>query len=283
MHSFHEPYTRAGDDISLDAVREQVRALEDSHRAHGVQLSGRIVHICHYLPVVPTLISQVSPAAAGVLSPPPSPPVLVTDVPASPTGDATEAEQPQQPVPSRRWRFAPRYGHSAMISGIRSLSATHDQLVVGWTGDVLSRPSEGAASAESGGNTGTVEQPIPSHLVSQADRVALESELVGYDEDGQGQGADASKGKLEYVPVWLENKVAHGHYDGYCKTSECFRSLISSSSRNDLVVLCLAFARLFAARFPYMHSACHVPCGGDIFPRVFIHIWIITPVSWQSG
>ncbi|KAI9569783.1 glycosyltransferase family 20 protein [Boletus coccyginus] len=219
MHSFHEPYTRAGDDISLDAVREQVRALEDSHRAHGVQLSGRIVHICHYLPIVPTLISQVSPAAAGVLSPPPSPPVLVTDVPASPTGDAAEAEQPQQPVPSRRWRFAPRYGHSAMISGIRSLSATHDQLVVGWTGDVLSRPSEGAASAESGGNTGTVEQPIPSHLVSQADRVALESELVGYDEDGQGQGTDASKGKLEYVPVWLEDKVAHGHYDGYCKTT----------------------------------------------------------------
>ncbi|KAF8137714.1 glycosyltransferase family 20 protein [Boletus edulis] len=216
MDSFHEPYTRAGDDISPDAVREQVRALEDSHKAHGVQLSGRIVHVCHYLPVVPTLISHLSPAAAGVLSPPPSPPTHYGDVPTSPTNDAAQVQQPEQPsVPSRRWKFAPRYGHAAMISGIRSLSATHDQLIVGWTGDILSVPSGGAASAEEdSGNTSDGEQRIPSHLVSQADREALETELVGYDEDGQG-----NKGKLECVPVWLEDKVAHGHYEGYCKTT----------------------------------------------------------------
>jgi len=274
MNSFHEPYTRAGDDISLDAVREQVRALEDSHRAHGVQLSGRIVHVCHYLPVVPTLISHVSPSAAGVLSPPPSPPVLIGDVPASPTGDDAEAEQPQRPVPSKRWKFAPRYGHSAMISGIRSLSATHDQLIVGWTGDVLSRPSEGAASAESGGNTDTVEQHVPSHLVSPADRVALESELVGYDEDGQGQGIEANKGKTEYVPVWLEDKVAHGHYDGYCKMSECFLPLISSFSRNDLVVLCLAFARLLPHNF-------HICILRAIFPVAVISLQGCSSTSGQ--
>ena len=253
MDSFHEPYTRAGDDISLDAVREQVRALEDSHRAHGVQLSGRIVHVCHYLPVVPTLISHLSPAAAGVLSPPPSPPTLIGDVPPSPTGDAAQAEQPlQPPIPSKRWKFAPRYGHAAMISGIRSLSDTHDQLVVGWTGDVVSLPSEGAASAEqNGGSTANSEQPIPSHLVSQADREALETELAGYDEDGQGQG------KLEYVPVWLEDGVAHGHYEGYCKTSECVLCWISSEElprHNLIVVLCLNFARFLGALFPYTHS-----------------------------
>ena len=221
MDSFHEPYTRAGDNISLDAVREQVRALEEAHKAHGVQLSGRIVHVCHYLPVVPTLISHTSPAAAGVLSPPPSPPTLPGDVPASPT-EGTQAVQSQpSSVPARRWKLAPRYGHAAMISGIRSLSATHDQVIVGWTGDILSLPSEGAASAEANGEvTGDPENCIPSHLVSRADRVALEAELVGYDEDGQGQGIEGNKGKLEYVPVWLEDKVAHGHYEGYCKTSE---------------------------------------------------------------
>lgn len=268
MDSFHEPYTRAGDDISLDAVREQVRALEDSHKAHGVQLSGRIVHVCHYLPVVPTLISHLSPAAAGVLSPPPSPPTLYGDVPESPTADDTEVQQSQQPsVPSRRWKFAPRYGHAAMISGIRALSATHDQAIVGWTGDILSLPSAGAASAEENGeSTGNEEESIPSHLVSQADREALEAELVGYDEDGQGQGIEGNKGKLEYVPVWLEDEVAHGHYEGYCKTSACSLSLISSLSRHDLiVVLCLALVRFFGARFPYMRDMCHFLCGNDGF------------------
>ena len=222
MDSFHEPYTRVGDNISLDAVRDQVRALEDAHKVHGVQLSGRIVHVCHQLPVTPTLISHLTPAAAGVLSPPPSPPTLFGDVPPSPTGDTPVEQHPQQAsVPSKRWKLAPRYGHAAMISGIRSLSATHDQVIVGWTGDIFSATSEGAASAEeSGGNAGNEEQPVPTHLVSQADRDALQAELVVYDEDGQGQGIEGNKGKLEYVPVWLEDKVAHGHYEGYCKTSE---------------------------------------------------------------
>ena len=253
MDSFHEPYTRAGDDISLDAVREQVRALEDAHRDHGVQLSGRIVHVCHHLPVNPALISHLSPAAAGVLSPPPSPPTQIGDVPPSPTNDA---EQPQQSfIPSKRWKLAPRYGHTAMISGIRSLSTTHDQLIVGWTGDILSVPSEGAATAEENdGTSGNGEQQIPSHLVSQADRDALEAELVGYDEDGQGRGIEGNKGKIKYVPVWLEDKVAHGHYDGYCKTSERLLRLISLFSQHDLVMLCSTFRHSFGARFPYMHE-----------------------------
>ena len=25
---------------------------------------------------------------------------------------------------------------------------------------------------------------------------------------------------IHYVPVWLDDKDAHGHYDGYCKQSE---------------------------------------------------------------
>ena len=31
-----------------------------------------------------------------------------------------------------------RQGHTAMISGIRSLSATHEQIIIGWTGDIES-------------------------------------------------------------------------------------------------------------------------------------------------
>jgi trehalose 6-phosphate synthase/phosphatase len=47
----------------------------------------------------------------------------------------------------------------------------------------------------------------------------MEAELVGCDENGQGQGFEGNKGKLEFVPVWLEDKVAQGHYEGYCKTT----------------------------------------------------------------
>lgn len=259
MDSFHEPYTRAGDNISLDAVREQVRALEDAHTAHGVQLSGRIVHVCHYLPVIPTLIAHTSPAAAGVFSPPPSPPTHYGDVPASPVSGA-QVEQPQpSSLPSRRWKFSPRYGHAAMISGIRSLSATHDQLIVGWTGDVLSLSSGGAASTEeNSGGTGGIEHHIPSHLVSQADKEALETELAAYDEDGQGQGVERNKGKLEYVPVWLEDKVAHGHYDGYCKTSQFSLPHFVTRSAQSYRRRVTHFPPFFGAQFPYMYFVCRI-------------------------
>lgn len=211
MNTFNDPYTRAGDDVSLNAVREQVRLLEDAHRANGVSLSGRIVHVCHYLPVVPSLIAPTpTPASAGVLSPPPTPPVIPGDVPPSPSDEAAASlaqhdEQQQQPGQSR-WKLAPRYGHAAMFSGIRALSATHEQLIVGWTGDITAVPSAGTPGSE-----GTSGEPVPCAQVTQADRNALDAELLGYDEDGHGAH------KIEYVPVWLEDKVAHGHYDGYCK------------------------------------------------------------------
>jgi len=214
MNTFNDPYTRAGDDVSLNAVREQVRLLEDAHRANGVSLSGRIVHVCHYLPVVPSLIAPTPTAAsAGVLSPPPTPPVIPGDVPPSPSDEAAASlaqhdGQQQQPGQSR-WKLAPRYGHAAMFSGIRALSATHEQLIVGWTGDITAVPSAGTPGSE-----GTSGEPVPCAQVTQADRNALDAELIGYDEDGHGAH------KIEYVPVWLEDKVAHGHYDGYCKMSE---------------------------------------------------------------
>ncbi|KAH7928571.1 trehalose 6-phosphate phosphatase [Leucogyrophana mollusca] len=208
MDTFNEPYTRAGDDISLDQVRDQVRRLEDQHRANGVTLSGRIIHVCHYLPFAPTLTTSTSPARSGVLSPPATPPVVPGDVPPSPSSEVSpvltqgqpQVEQvPQQP----RWKLAPRYGHAAMISGIRSLSSTHDQLIIGWTGDIQSGADE--------------ERVIPSKSVDQADKDALGSELAAYDHGGEGDAEEERK--ITYVPVWMDDDVAHGHYDGYCKTT----------------------------------------------------------------
>jgi trehalose 6-phosphate synthase/phosphatase len=137
MDTFAEPYTRAGDDISLSAVRDHVRALEARHKANGVHLSGRIIHVSHYLPLICTFSS--SPTRDGVLSPPPTPPHVPSDVPPSPTEEVPASPTSAPPAPhTPRWKLSPRYGHSAMTSGIRSLSETHEQLIVGWTGDVLS-------------------------------------------------------------------------------------------------------------------------------------------------
>lgn len=215
MDTFDEPYTRPGHNISLDAVRQQVRVLEDAHRAHGVQLSGRIVHVCHFLPIVPSLIPSNAPPK-GLLSPPPTPPVVPDDVPPSPSDESSTAgvavEQAESQERPKRWKLAPRYGHSAMFSGIRSLSETHDQLIVGWAGDVFSAPNTDTSSSEEH----VTGDRVPGAQVTKADRDALEAELACYHEDGS-----EGKHKIEYLPVWLEDKVAHAHYDGYCKSSEC--------------------------------------------------------------
>ena len=43
-----------------------------------------------------------------------------------------------------------------------------------------------------------------------------------------GDMTNATK-KTKYVPVCLNDKVAHGHYDGYCKQSMSFGIFIYST------------------------------------------------------
>ncbi|KAG1729291.1 glycosyltransferase family 20 protein [Suillus lakei] len=196
MDTFAEPYTRAGDDISLSAVRDHVRALEARHKANGVQLSGRIIHVCHYLPVTCTITSTT--ARDGVLSPPPTPPRILTDVPPSPSYELPPPAPLAQP---ERWKLTPRYGHSAMTSGIRSLSVTHEQVILGWTGDILSpgAPPDGNSSPDE-------------------DKDALDIELTQYTDKNGLTTPEPETGKpITYLPLWMEDNVAHGHYDGYCK------------------------------------------------------------------
>jgi hypothetical protein len=186
MDSFAEPYTRQGDDISIDQVRADIRLLEAQHTSKGIPLSGRILHVCHYLPITATLNSH-----PGVLSPPPTPPVEPPII----NGDSNS---------SSAWSINPRYGHAAMISGIRSLSSTHEQLIIGWTGDIIS-------------STPGEHMHIPPDTISDPDRKKLDDALKNY----QPKECDPDdERKTTYVPVWLDDRVAHGHYDGYCKQSK---------------------------------------------------------------
>jgi trehalose 6-phosphate synthase/phosphatase len=89
-----------------------------------------------------------------------------------------------------------------MFSGIAALSASHEQLIVGWTGSIQSP---------------THDQTIPSHLITDSDKAALSDALRSYQpEEAKGPGDLKA---ISYIPVWLDDEVAHGHYEGYCKQS----------------------------------------------------------------
>lgn len=98
-----------------------------------------------------------------------------------------------------------------MISGIRSLSATHEQVIIGWTGDISS-PTPG--------------EKIASNTVSAEDKAALEIALNVHQPKESDPDDDK---KTTYVPVWLDDKVAHGHYDGYSKQSASLSSAFRDS------------------------------------------------------
>ena len=217
MDSFSEPYTRQGDDISLDQVRANIDTLEQQHKKNGITLSGRIIHVCHYLPIIATLNSRPT---SSILSPPPTPPTKPLDPDA-----ASAASGPAEPAASSPWSLAARYGHAAMISGIRSLSSSHEQIVIGWTGDILAPPPSSTSANASASASGTITagaDKVPADAISQADKAAFQDALDGYKIDPED---DRGEKRAKYVPVWLDDKVAHGHYDGYCKQSE-IRSLL---------------------------------------------------------
>ncbi|KAF7325671.1 Trehalose-6-phosphate phosphatase [Mycena kentingensis (nom. inval.)] len=187
MEPFAEPYT-VGDSIPIDEVRQQILALEADHRAAGITLSGRVIHVCHNLPVTSSLNTR-----PGVLSPPATPPTKTNDVLLTPPQETKDIPS------SSAWTLGVRYGHAAMISGIRSLTATHEQLIIGWTGDIQSTVPG---------------KSVPVDLISAEDRHSLEEALKTYQPKESDPDDDR---KTVYIPVWLDDKVAHGHYDGYCK------------------------------------------------------------------
>lgn len=143
-----------------------------------------------------------------------------------------------------------------MISGIRSLCATHEQVILAWTGDIEhSGPSSGggASGPTSGkGSKATLSSgtrgPVPSSSLTDEDKAILEAEIANYqsphDKEIGGKG-------MSYVPVFLDDKIAHGHYEGYCKTSAFIplinflemKKLIASSSLATLPLSPLARRR----------------------------------------
>ncbi|KZT24858.1 glycosyltransferase family 20 protein [Neolentinus lepideus HHB14362 ss-1] len=116
--------------------------------------------------------------------------------------------QPSPPLPS-------------ILDTIRSLEDQHAakgiplsgrviHLLVGWPGDIYAAPPAFSATQ----SPDNPDRPkIPAEGLRGDDRAALEDAIREY-EDAEHEGGGRG---LKLVPVWLDDKVAHGHYDGYCK------------------------------------------------------------------
>ena len=90
-------------------------------------------------------------------------------------------------------------------TGIHSLATTHEQLIIGWTGDI---------------NSPTPGEHIPTDAISDSDRAALDEALQAYQPKESNPDDDK---KTSYVPVWLDDNVAHGHF----KVSVVLESILS--------------------------------------------------------
>lgn len=104
-----------------------------------------------------------------------------------------------------------------MTSGIRSLCSTHEQIILAWTGDIESGAVGGSPAKGSKNTLSSGTRNLPTSSITEDDKALLESEITNYqsplDKENTGK-------RLSYVPVFLDDKIAHGHYEGYCKTSK---------------------------------------------------------------
>jgi trehalose 6-phosphate synthase/phosphatase len=131
---------------------------------------------------------------------------------------------------------------------MKSLSESHEQIVVAWTGDVLLQttneptPKTEQAStfrdtlhdlipAQSRAGNGDVSPAAPAlapmsqekplkvygNEFTKEEQAELKDELERFSELEE---KNESGGKLRYIPVFLPSEVSKGHYEGFCKKSE---------------------------------------------------------------
>ena len=234
---------------SLSEIRAQIARLEASHKSRGIALSGRIIHVCHHLPVeIVRVVPESNAENGGILSVPMTPEFKPED------------HDPKMESVDAKWRIHARTAHTAMISGMRSLSESHENIVVAWTGDVLlqevSQPtptqqstatfssladSLAAPQQEANGNGPAVSARDEKPLMvfggefSDQEKNELESELERFQEF-ETKGSD--DGTLRYVPVFLPSEVSKGHYEGFCKKSTCCVNFLYSVTDRQLFGRC---------------------------------------------
>ncbi|CED83290.1 trehalose 6-phosphate phosphatase [Phaffia rhodozyma] len=261
LSSIQEP--PQGPNVSLEDMRARVKSLEDDLKSKEFSLSGRLIHVCHYLPVVPVLSATAEPepkeeTPAPVLTAPATPAVevpatsILEDLAKATNSLAAQASSTAASVASKltasdasssalSWTVTPRRGHTAMNSGIQSLSETHKQVVVGWTGTLESQSNSTEGESH-------VEQET-----SETDKLALEEKLKG--EPG-----------AQLVPVWLPPVVAKEHYEGYCKSTlwPLFHYLLWQDVASEYPREDPSFASYYKANMAFAEKVASIHKPGDL-------------------
>ncbi|KAJ3013925.1 threalose-6-phosphate phosphatase [Thoreauomyces humboldtii] len=161
---------------------------------------GRIIVVTHHLPWTASTTCGVKSELRGngirpvVLGKSVSSTATTPTKSKGPLGEPPAACDDSEPfckapgdtVPNGHWKFLERRGHSAVYSGINSLK-THEVIHVGWTGSTYDDDC----------------YPLDAASLTPELQDSLTSELW-----------EAEK----CVPVFLDEKTAAGHYEGYCKT-----------------------------------------------------------------
>ncbi len=263
MDSFHEPH-RVPEPIKLEDLTAEVLARSAEYHAKGIPLSGRIIHVCHYLPITATLQQSSRP---GILSPPATPPHQLANIPLLPSQPTSSSGHGPGHNNSRpKWSLSVRQGHTAMISGIRSLSATYEQVIIGWTGDFESPNTNSGMwtvtplhhiirSSHAHIHAAGEKFKIPSTTLSEEDKTALEEDIANFKSEDEDP-----KTTITYLPVLLDDKVAHGHYDGYCKQSE----IVTNCQ------FCLSLCRVFFSSLATLPLSPLAGCLAHITLLVFL-------------
>lgn len=156
-------------------------------------------------------LSQHPPSGSITPSRPPSPSPSQPYFPPVPNGSTHRADDSAPPSRSSslhnfKWVLQPRRGHAALNAGIRSL-ADRQMTLVAWPGDL--RDNDGA--------------PMDSRCLTAEQRHSLED---GLSQLAQGSGDEGSPGSasdgparvgIRCKPVWLDDREASLHYEGFCK------------------------------------------------------------------
>ncbi|KAJ7765228.1 hypothetical protein B0H16DRAFT_414819 [Mycena metata] len=156
-------------------------------------LSGRVLHVCHYLPVQATLNRSHSPDDAPLMPPPET--------------DLFVLEEKGDDV----WTLVSRYGHAVMLSGIRSLAVQRSSSAAPAISSLLRLLRYFLFYRIAVPPLPRSRSPVKTLLRR---RTKLEEALGTYQPAKSDRDGDR---KTVYVPVWLGDAVAHGCYDGYCK------------------------------------------------------------------
>jgi trehalose-6-phosphate synthase len=150
-----------------------------------------------------------------------SPPKSVVNQPDSSRSNlvSTQSDRMLQSDVSKEdnWSFSRRRGHSALYSGIRSLSTPSSNPTP------LIQPVNGSASNQGSGKSSVEEAAWESviHVGWVGNCLDGETGKV-IDDEALGPHKETIRKKLwdqfSYVPIFLTDDVASGHYEGYCKS-----------------------------------------------------------------